>query len=83
LDWQSTNEDMKSLTIRNIPKATLARLKAVARQKNHSMEQEVRELLGKKYAPAPEIAARIRERWKELPKTTPTQVKIWQQIGRP
>ena len=43
---------MRTLKIRKIPKAILSRLKAVARRKNHSMEQEVRELLGKKYAPA-------------------------------
>jgi len=74
---------MRTLTIRKIPKATLSRLKAVASRNNHSVEQEVRELLERKYATISEVGTRIRNRWKELPKTTPAQVKIWRQIGQP
>lgn len=80
MDWQSTNEDMRTLTIRKIPVAVLARIKSVASMKKHSMEQEVRELLIKKYAATHDIAARIRERWKELPKTSPTQLKVWRKL---
>ncbi len=74
---------MSTLTIRKIPESILDRLKAVASRKDHSMEQEVRELLRKKYATIPEIATRIQKRWKELPKTTSAKVKTWRQIGRP
>ena len=74
---------MRTLTIRKIPESILDRLKAVANRKEHSMEQEVRELLKKRYATTPEIATRIRKRWKELPKTTPAQLKTWRQVGRP
>lgn len=74
---------MSTLTIRKIPEAILDRLKAAASRKDHSMEQEVRELLKKKYATTPEVATRIRKRWKDLPKTTPAKVKTWRQVGRP
>lgn len=74
---------MGTLTIRKIPEKVLTRIKAVASRNNHSMEKEVRELLERKYATKPEIATRIRNRWKELPRTSPTQLKIWRQIGQP
>ncbi len=74
---------MSTLTIRKIPEGILDRLKAVANRKDRSMEQEVRELLKKKYATTPEVATRIRRRWKDLPKTTPAKVKTWRKIGRP
>ena len=73
---------MSTLTIRKIPEAILERLKTAANRNDHSMEQEVRELLKKKYATTPEIATRIRRRWKDLPKTTPAKVKTWRQVGR-
>jgi plasmid stability protein len=73
---------MRTLTIRKIPEAVFARIKAVASLKNHSMEQEVRALLERKYASTPDITTRIRERWKELPETTPAQIKTWRKIGQ-
>ncbi len=73
---------MKTLTIRKIPEAVLVRIKSVASLKNYSMEQEVRELLIKKYAATHDIAARIRKRWKELPKTSSAQLKAWRKSGQ-
>ena len=73
---------MRTLTIRKLPEDVIDRLKAVARLKAHSMAQEFLELLETKFATRSAVGARIRERWKDLPKATPKQVKTWRQTGR-
>jgi len=73
---------MRTLTIRKLPQDVIDWIKAVARLKAHSMEQEVRELLETKFATRSAVGIRIRERWKDLPKATPKQVKKWRQTGR-
>lgn len=74
---------MATLTIRQVPEAILERLKAVAKRKGHSMEQEVRELLATRYAARTEITARIRQRWDALPSTSEGDLHTWRQTGRP
>jgi plasmid stability protein len=74
---------MATLTIRHIPEAIIERLKAIAKRKGHSMEQEVRELLATRYAARNEITARVRQRWDTLPSTSEADVRTWCQIGRP
>ena len=49
---------MATLTIRHVPEAVVERLKAAAKRKGYSMEQEVRELLAMRYAARTEIMAR-------------------------
>ena len=74
---------MATLTIRHVPEAVVERLKAVAKRKGYSMEQEVRELLAMRYAARTEIMARIRQRWDTLPPTSGAEVRAWRQTGRP
>jgi plasmid stability protein len=74
---------MANLTIRNVPEDVVERLKATARRKGHSMEQEVRELLMARFADRTEIAARIRKRWETLPPPSEVDVEVWRRNGRP
>ena len=46
---------MATLTIRNVPEDVVARLKKVAANKGHSMEQEVRELLRTRFPVGDEV----------------------------
>jgi plasmid stability protein len=71
-----------TLTIRNVPDDVVERIKNAAAQKGHSMEQEVRELLEARFQAKNEALRRIRERWKDLPQTTPEEVEHWIETGR-
>ncbi len=73
---------MATVTIRNLPEDLVRRLKSIARSKGHSMEQEVREMLEIRYASRPDVLARIRARWSEVPKTRPDEIKRWREKGR-
>jgi antitoxin FitA len=73
---------MATLTIRNVPDDVVARIKNAATQKGHSMEQEVRELLEARFQAKNEALRRIRERWKDLPETTPEEIERWIEVGR-
>jgi plasmid stability protein len=73
---------MATLTIRNVPDDVVERIKNAAVQKGHSMEQEVRELLEVRFQAKNEALRRIRERWKELPETTPEEIERWIETGR-
>jgi plasmid stability protein len=74
---------MATITIRHVPDEVVERLKAVAKGKGISMEQEVRELLETRYAAKAEIIERIRQRWEELPPTSAAEVNAWRDVGRP
>ena len=74
---------MATLTIRHVPDAIVERLKAAAKRKGWSMEQEVRDLLAMRYAPRSEITTRIRQRWESLPPVTEAEVRAWRETGRP
>ena len=73
---------MGTLTIRNVPDAVVERIKAAARQSGVSMEQELRDLLQRRYAHRSEILSRVRDRWPALPETTPDEVERWRDSGR-
>jgi plasmid stability protein len=73
---------MATLTIRNLPDDVVERIKNAAAQKGHSMEQEVRELLETRFQAKNEALRRIRERWKDLPETTPEEIERWIETGR-
>jgi hypothetical protein len=72
-----------TLTVRNLSEDVIKGVKASAELHQHSMEQEIRELLRRRYGPRSEILRRIRERWKELPRTESDEVEQWRQKGRP
>lgn len=74
---------MGALTIRNLPDDLIQRLKDAAEAHNRSMEQEVRELLEQRYAPKGEVLERVRERWEDLPETSPDEVARWREEDRP
>ena len=68
---------MATLTIRNVPDEVVARLKKVAANKGHSMEQELRELLKTRYPARAEVLDRVRENWKNLPPVTAEEIDQW------
>ena len=74
---------MPTLTIRNVPEPVVKRLKAVAKNKGHSMEQEVRELLATRYAERAEVLDRIRKSWETLPETSAAEANEWLRQSRP
>ena len=73
---------MGTLTIRNLPDEIIQAVKSAAEIHQHSMEQEVRELLQLRYGPRSDILRRIRERWETLPHTKVDEVNKWRQTGR-
>ncbi|MBW4669384.1 MAG: hypothetical protein KME60_18680 [Cyanomargarita calcarea GSE-NOS-MK-12-04C] len=74
---------MATITIRNISDELVERIKRLAGQKGISMEQEVRDLLQKRYGQRDEVLARIRQRAKALPIESESQVQTWKSQGRP
>ena len=74
---------MATITIRNISDEFLDRIKRLAAQKGVSMEQEVRDLLQKRYGQRDEVLARIRQRAEVLPMEAEIRVQSWKSEGRP
>ena len=73
---------MATLTIRNVPDDLVERLKATAKRKGLSMEQEVRELLQRSYLSKQEVLTRIRQRWDPKAAPSPEEVQDWIAAGR-
>ena len=73
---------MGTLTIRSLPEEVIQRVKASAELHKRSMEQEIRELLQRRYGPRSEVLRRIRNRWEVLPRTEANEVEQWRQKGR-
>ncbi|MBC6433375.1 hypothetical protein FM036_22805 [Nostoc sp. HG1] len=74
---------MATITIRNISDELVDRIKRLAGQKGISMEQEVRDLLQKRYGQRDEVLARIRQRAEALPTESESRVQTWKSEGRP
>lgn len=74
---------MATLTIRNLPDDLVERLKRAAQEHQHSMEQEVRMCLERRYAARGDVLQRARERWKGLPDVSPEEIEAWRGEGRP
>ena len=68
---------MATLTIRNVPDEVVARLKKVAANKGHSMEQELRELLKTRYPSRGEVLDRVEQRWETLPPVSAEEIDQW------
>jgi plasmid stability protein len=68
---------MATLTIRNVPDDVVERLKARAKNKGHSMEQEVREILNARYPTKEAAIASMRESWKTMPTTSKEEADKW------
>ena len=74
---------MATLTIRNVRPGVVKRLKSMAREKRHSMEQEVRELLEAHAVDRRAVieeAQRLRERQTRPP--TAEEIEGWIEVGR-
>jgi plasmid stability protein len=71
---------MATLTIRHVPDAIVERLKAAAKRKGQSMEQEVRDLLAMRYAPWWEVTRRIRQHWESLPPPSEAAARAWRNL---
>ena len=55
----------------------VARLKKVAANKGHSMEQELRELLKTRYPARAEVLDRVEQRWETLPPVSAEEIDQW------
>jgi plasmid stability protein len=73
---------MARLTVRNVPRSVVNRLKEAARRNHRSMEGEVRLLLIERFAARAEVLKRVRAEWKTLPTTTAEEVNRWIREGR-
>jgi plasmid stability protein len=73
---------MGTLTIRNVPDEIIEGVRTSAELHQRSMEQEVRELLQRRYGPRSEVLRRIRARWEALPETDASEVEQWRETGR-
>ncbi|MDF5721099.1 MAG: hypothetical protein PUP91_11590 [Rhizonema sp. PD37] len=73
---------MATITIRNISDELVDRIKRLAGQKGISMEQEIRDLLQKRYGQRDEVLARIRQRAEALPMESESRLQSWKSEGR-
>ena len=74
---------MPTLTIRNVPAGTVETLKALARRRGRSMEQEVRDMLDAHTAERQSVLAQIEESWAaQTRRPTAEEVDGWMGIGR-
>ncbi len=68
---------MPTITIRNLPPDVLRRIKLTAARNGRSMEEEVRAVLRSRYESRAEFVAKIRESWKNMPKTRAEDIERW------
>jgi plasmid stability protein len=74
---------MPTLTIRNVPNQVVKSLKALARSRRHSMEQELRELLEMHLAERRSVLAQIEAGWaRQTRRPTVKEVEAWIGFGR-
>ncbi len=74
---------MPTLTIRNVPLKVVRSLKALARRRRRSMEQEVRELLEAHVAERRSVLEQIEAGWaRQSRRPSPAEVDAWIGAGR-
>lgn len=74
---------MPTLTIRNVPTKVVRSLKALARRRRRSMEQEVRELLEAHVAERRSVLEQIAAGWaRQTRRPTAAEVDTWIGVGR-
>jgi plasmid stability protein len=75
---------MPTLTIRDVPTKVVQSLKALARRRKRSMEQEVRDLLAGHVAERQAVLSQIEAGWaKQTRRPTAKEVDGWLGVGRP
>ena len=78
------NKFMPTLTIRNVPARVVRSLKALARRRRRSMEQEIRELLEEHVAERQSVLEQIEAGWsRQTRRPTATEIDAWIGVGRP
>lgn len=73
---------MANLTIRNLPKDLVERIRAAAVRRGHSMEQEVRETLAARYPSRDSVVERIGRRTVGFPVIGDGEIASWIHSGR-
>ena len=74
---------MATLTIRNVPAATVKTLKSLARSNHRSMEQEVREILQGFIAERRSVLEQIERSWTDQSRRpTAREIDDWIAAGR-
>ena len=75
--------NMATLTIRNVPTRIVRGLKALAKRRNTSMEQEVRELLEEYVAERASVQRQIEASWsRQQRQPSATEIDSWINAGR-
>ena len=75
--------DMATLTIRNVPARIVRGLKALAKRRNTSMEQEVRELLEEYVAERSSVLKQIEAAWeRQSRRPSAREIDGWIDAGR-
>jgi len=75
---------MPTITVRNVPPKVVQSLKALAKRHNHSMEQEVRNLLEGYVVERRAILDQIEAGWqRQTRRPTAAEVDSWMALGRP
>lgn len=76
-------DDMATLTIRNVPTRVVRALKALAKRRNTSMEQEVRELLEEYVTERSALLKQIEASWdKQARRPSAAEIDSWIKAGR-
>jgi plasmid stability protein len=74
---------MATLTIRNVPAKVVRSLKALARRRRRSMEQEIRELLEAHVAERRSVLEQIEAGWhRQARRPTAAEIDAWIGVGR-
>lgn len=74
---------MATLTIRNVPQRVVRRLKTLARRRNKSMEQEVRDLLEEYASDRSSVLEQIEASWeRQARRATAREIDAWITSGR-
>jgi plasmid stability protein len=72
-----------TLTIRNVPARVIKGLKALAKRRNQSMEQEVRDLLASHVGERSSVLKQIEASWKKQARRPPAEeIDAWIASGR-
>jgi plasmid stability protein len=74
---------MATLTIRNVPARVVRSLKALAKRRNTSMEQEIRELLEEHVMERASVLKQIEASWtRQSRRPSAEEIDSWINVGR-
>ena len=77
------NDTMATLTIRNVPTRVVRSLKALAKRRNTSMEQEIRELLEEYAMERSSVLKQIEASWaRQKRRPSAAEIDSWINAGR-